>query len=167
MNNLEFEFTKLVKEHKKTIYTICYFFSSNNEEVADLYQEVLINLWLGFPKFRGESSLKTWVWRISLNTCNNQLRKKNRSVRTIPLSLDIDLYNDEDTKSRQIQDLHERIAKLDLFDRSIILLWLENMSYEEIAAIVGISVAAVTGRLFRIREQLKRMSNNQTKGSQS
>jgi RNA polymerase sigma-70 factor (ECF subfamily) len=127
----------------------------------------LINLWLGFPKFRGESSLKTWVWRISLNTCNNQLRKKNRSVRTIPLSLDIDLYNDEDTKSRQIQDLHERIAKLDLFDRSIILLWLENMSYEEIAAIVGISVAAVTGRLFRIREQLKRMSNNQTKGSQS
>jgi RNA polymerase sigma-70 factor (ECF subfamily) len=167
MNNLEFEFTKLVKEHKKTIYTICYFFSSNNEEVADLYQEVLINLWLGFPKFRGESSLKTWVWRISLNTCNNQLRKKNRRVRTIPLSLDIDLYNDEDTKSRQIQDLHERIAKLDLFDRSIILLWLENMSYEEIAAIVGISVAAVTGRLFRIREQLKRMSNNQTKGSQS
>jgi RNA polymerase sigma-70 factor (ECF subfamily) len=99
MNNLEFEFTKLVKEYKKTIYTVCYSFSSNNEEVADLYQEAMINLWLGFPKFRGESSLKTRVWRISLNTCNNQLRKKNRSVRTIQLSLDIDLYNNEDTKS--------------------------------------------------------------------
>jgi RNA polymerase sigma-70 factor (ECF subfamily) len=93
----------------------------------------------GFPKFRGESSLKTRVWRISLNTCNNQLRKKNRSVRTIQLSLDIDLYNNEDTKSRQIQDLHE-IAKFDLFDRYVILLWLENMSNEDIANIAGISV---------------------------
>ena len=69
---LEREFTRMVKEHRKTIYTVCYFFSKDADEVNDLFQEILINLWKGFPKFRGESSHKTWIWRVSLNTCNNR-----------------------------------------------------------------------------------------------
>ena len=125
----------------------------------DLYQEILINLWRGFPAYRGESSLKTWIWRVSLNTCSNQERKKKSRIQTVPLSVDIDLYNDEDTNSRQIRMLYDRINRLDVFDRAIILLWLENMSYQDIADVVGISVPNVTSRLFRIKEQLKSMSN--------
>ena len=159
MKDIELQFTKMVKEHRKTIYTICYFFSKDTEEVNDLYQEILINLWKGFEKFRGESSLKTWIWRVSLNTCNNQERKKKSSVQTIPLSIDIDLYNDDDVQSKQIQMLYDRINRLDVFDRAIILLWLENMSYQDIADVVGISLSNVTTRLFRIKEQLKSMSN--------
>ena len=156
---LEREFTKMIKEHRKTIYTVCYFYSKDSDEVNDLFQEILINLWKGFPKFRGESSYSTWIWRVSLNTCNNQERRKKRNVETVPLSIDIDLYNDDDTKSRQIQMLHDRISRLEPFDRAIILLWLENMTYEDIAGIMGISLANVTTRLFRIKEQLKSMSN--------
>ena len=159
MKDIELQFTKMVKEHRKTIYTVCYFFSKDTEEVNDLYQEILINLWKGFEQFRGESSLKTWIWRVSLNTCNNQERKKKSSVQTIPLSIDIDLYNDDDTQSKQIQMLYNRINRLDVFDRAIILLWLENMSYQDIADVVGISLSNVTTRLFRIKEQLKSMSN--------
>ena len=159
MDNIEFEFTKMIKEHRKTIYTVCYFFSKDSDEVNDLFQEILINLWKGFPKFRGESSYSTWIWRVSLNTCNNQERRKKRSVETVPLSIDIDLYNDDDEKSRQIQMLYDRISRLEPFDRAIILLWLENMTYEDIAGIMGISLANVTTRLFRIKEQLKSMSN--------
>ena len=159
MKDIELQFTKMVKEHRKTIYTVCYFFSKDTEEVNDLYQEILINLWKGFEKFRGESSLKTWIWRVSLNTCNNQERKKKSSVQTIPLSIDIDLYNDDDEHSKQIQMLYDRINRLDVFDRAIILLWLENMSYQDIADVVGISLSNVTTRLFRIKEQLKSMSN--------
>lgn len=159
MENIEFEFTKMVKKYKKTIYTVCYFFSKNKEEVDDLFQEILINLWNGFKKFRGESTLRTWIWRVSLNTCNGYERKKKRSVQAVPLSVDIDLYSDTDTHSKQIQMLYDRINRLDVFDRAIILLWLENMSYEDIANIVGITLPAVTTRLFRIREQLKNMSN--------
>ena len=159
MDNIEFEFTKMIKEHRKTIYTVCYFFSKDSDEVNDLFQEILINLWKGFPKFRGESSYSTWIWRVSLNTCNNQERRKKRSVETVPLSIDIDLYNDDDEKSRQIQMLYDRISRLEPFDRAIILLWLENMTYEDIAGIMGISLANVTTRLFRIKEQLKLMSN--------
>ena len=156
---LEREFTRMVKEHRKTIYMVCYFFSKDADDVNDLFQEILINLWKGFPKFRGESSHRTWIWRVSLNTCNNQVRRKKRDVETVPLTIDIDLYNDDDTKSRQIQMLHDRISRLEPFDRAIILLWLENMTYEDIAGIMGISLANVTTRLFRIKEQLKLMSN--------
>ena len=159
MENIELQFTKMVKEYRKTIYTVCYFFSKDTEEVNDLYQEILINLWKGFEKFRGESSLKTWIWRVSLNTCNNMERKKKSNVQTIPLSIDIDLYNDDDVHSKQIQILYDRINRLDVFDRAIILLWLENMSYQDIASVVGISLSNVTTRLFRIKEQLKSMSN--------
>ena len=139
---------------------MCYFFSKNTDEINDLYQEVLINLWRGFEKFRGESSLKTWVWRVSLNSCYNQERKKKRSVQTIPLSVNIDLYKDTDVESKQIQLLYDRINRLDVFDRAIVLLWLENVTYQEIANIVGISLSNVTTRLFRIKEQLKSMSNH-------
>lgn len=159
MENIELQFTGMVKEFRKTIYTVCYFFSKDTEEVNDLYQEILINLWRGFPNYRGESSLKTWIWRVSLNTCSNQERKKKSRIRTVPLSIDIDLYNDEDAGSRQIQMLYDRINRLDVFDRAIILLWLENMTYQDIADVVGISVSNVTTRLFRIKEQLKSMSN--------
>ena len=159
MKDIELQFTKMVKEYRKTIYTVCYFYSKDSEEVNDLYQEILINLWKGFEKFRGESSLKTWIWRVSLNTCNNQKRKKKSSVQTIPLSIDIDLYNDDDVQSKQIQMLYDRINRLDVFDRAIILLWLENMNYQDIADVVGISLSNVTTRLFRIKEQLKSMSN--------
>ena len=157
MENIELQFTKMVKEYRKTIYTVCYFFSKDTEEVNDLYQEILINLWKGFEKFRGESSLKTWIWRVSLNTCNNLERKKKSSVQTIPLSIDIDLYNYDDAHSKQIQMLYDRINRLDVFDRAIILLWLENMSYQDISSVVGISLSNVTTRLFRIKEQLKSM----------
>ena len=159
MNNIEWQFTEMVKEYRKTIYTVCYFFSKDSEEVNDLYQEILNNLWKGFKSFRGESSVKTWIWRVSLNTCNNYERKKKSSVQTVPLSIDIDLYNDDDTHSKQIQMLYDRINRLDVFDRAIILLWLENMSYQDIANVVGISLSNVTTRLFRIKEQLKSMSN--------
>ncbi len=160
MNNAEFEFTEMVKKYKKTIYAVCYFFSKDNDEVSDLYQEILINLWKGFDKFRGDSSVKTWIWRVSLNTCNSLERKKKSSVQTIPLSVDIDLYNDTDAKSKQVKMLYDRINRLDVFDRAIILLWLENMNYQDIANVMGISLSAVTTRLFRIKEQLKTMSND-------
>ena len=159
MENIEAKFTAMVKEHSKTIYTVCYFFSNDREEVNDLFQEILINLWRGFPNFRGESNPKTWIWRVSLNTCSNVERKKRSSVPTVPLLVDIDLYNDDDEQSQQIQMLYERINRLDVFDRAIILLWLENMSYRDIANVVGISLSNVTTRLFRIKEQLKKMSN--------
>lgn len=159
MKTLETAFAQMVREHKSTIYTVCFMFSKDSDEVNDLFQEVLINLWKGFESFKGKSKIDTWIWRVSFNTCITQERKKKRSS-SIPLSMEIDLFNDKDEDTRQVQMLYDRIHQLKPFDRAIVLLWLENMSYEEIAAIVGITVKNVSVRLYRIKEELKKMSNH-------
>ena len=159
MNALEKQFAQMVGRHKSTIYTVCYMFSNDADEVSDLFQEVLVNLWKGFEGFEHRSDVKTWIYRVALNTCISQDRKKRRSA-GVPLTLDINLFEDSDEESRQVDMLHQRISKLQLFDRAIILLWLEDLSYEEIGQIVGITAKNVSVRLFRIREQLKNMSNN-------
>ena len=155
----EREFADIVREHKTTIYTVCYMFANDREEVEDLFQEVLIALWQGLESFRGESALRSWIYRISLNACISAERKKRRRADSVRLDMNINLFADTDDDSRQAQMLRQRIARLGVFDRAIILLWLENLSYEEIGAIVGISAKNVSVRLVRIREQLKKMSN--------
>ena len=159
MNNLENDFARVVREHKGAIYTVCYMFSKDKDEVEELFQEALIALWRGFESFRGESAIRSWIYRVSLNTCISAERKKRRRADSVRLDMNINLFSDTDEDSRQAQMLRERIGKLGVFDRAIILLWLENLSYEEIGAIVGISAKNVSVRLVRIREQLKNMSN--------
>ena len=80
-------------------------------------------------------------------------------VKTLPLTMDINLFSDSDDDTKQVEMLRDRINKLGPFDRAIVLLWLENLSYDEIGAIVGISAKNVSVRLVRIKEQLKKMSN--------
>lgn len=150
-------FTDLVKQNKSTIYSVCYMFSSDKDEVEDLFQESLINLWRGLPSFEGRSQVTTWVWRVTLNTCISADRKKKRNA-TVPLTMDIDLFDESNAQSQQAQLLRDRIQRLQPFDRAIVLLWLESMSYDEIAAIVGITPKNVGVRLYRIKEQLKKMN---------
>ena len=159
MKQYEKEFTNVVRENKATIYTVCYMFSADKDEVDDLFQEVLVALWRGFESFRGESKVSSWIYRVALNTCISLERNKSRRPDTARLTMDINLFSDTDEESRQAQMLRERIGKLGVFDRAIVLLWLENLSYEEIGAIVGITAKNVSVRLVRIREQLKNMSN--------
>lgn len=159
MDSLEIDFARIVKEYKSTIYMVCYMFSKDEDEVADLFQDILVNLWKGFPRFRGDSSPKTWIYRVSLNTCISVERKKKRKGETVPLDMNINLFDDTAEDMKQVRMLQDRISRLGPFDRAIVLLWLENLSYDEIGAIVGITAKNVSVRLFRIKEQLRSMSN--------
>lgn len=160
MNTKELEFTKMVKEQKNTIYTVCMMFGED-APVDDLVQQTLINLWKGYDSFQGRSSIGTWVWKVAMNTCITAKSRESRHSRG-KSSLDstdissIDMA-DAPKEDRQVKMLHDRIHKLGVFDRAIILLWLEDLSYEEIGEIVGISASNVSVRLVRIREQLKNM----------
>lgn len=145
----------MIREHKSTIYTVCFMFSKDSDEVSDLFQEMLINLWKGYASFQNRSSVDTWIWKVSFNTCISYERKKQKRT-ILPLTMDINLFEDKDEDSRQIRQLYDRIHRLKPFDRAIVLLWLENMSYEEIGAIVGISTKNVSVRLYRIKEELKK-----------
>ena len=154
----DIEFEKIIHENKSTIYSVCYMFSEDADEVDDLFQEVLINLCKGFGSFKGESKVKNWIWRVSFNTCFSQNRKK-KDINKVPLTMEINLYDETDEDNQQVQMLYRRIRRLKPFDRAIVYLWLEGMHYEEIAAIMGISVKNVSVRLYRIKEELKKSPN--------
>lgn len=164
MSPQEQAFERCVHTYKSTIYTVCYMFSNDADEVADLFQETLINLWKGFASFEGRSDMKTWIYRIALNTCitaDRKQKRRNLLVGRRPENLDtaLNLFEDTDQDTQQIDLLHRRISLLRPFDRAVVLLWLEDISYEEIGRIVGLSAKAVSVRLFRIRRQLRDMSN--------
>ena len=150
-------FTQLVRENKSTIYTVCYMFSQDEEEVNDLFQETLINMWKGIDSFREESKISTWIYRVALNTCLLQERKKKKEVKKVPLTMNVNFFQDDDANAAQVRLLHQRIGKLGLVDRALVMMWLEGMSYDEIGSVMGISAQNVGVKLFRIKELLKKL----------
>ncbi|MDE6243652.1 MAG: sigma-70 family RNA polymerase sigma factor [Muribaculaceae bacterium] len=157
MNELKQEFEKLIKREKSTVYSICLMFAPDKASANDLAQEALINIWLGLPKFKGQSSMHTWVYRITLNTCLSFKRKK-KLPSAGNIEIDPSIFSTETSEGRNTRLLHKRIQMLEPFDRAIVLLWLENISYDEIGAIAGITAKAVGVRLVRIREKLKNIN---------
>ena len=156
---LEQKFISLIKQYERVIYNVCTFYVSETSPLEDLYQEILLNLWKAFPNFRNESQTSTWIYRIALNTCISDLRRNSKFRQNLPLSFSEQIIFEQDTKSIEIQELYSLIYKLNKIERSIILLWLEEKSYQEIADVTGFSVANVATRLKRTKEKLKNMSN--------
>lgn len=161
-NVKEKQFEELVKQYKRTIYSVCYMFSRDKEEINDLFQEILVRLWLGFDQFEQRSSVSTWVYRIALNTAINSDKRAKRRPQTVPLSTDIDPYDPQDSSLEQVRQLYALINQLNVMDRGLVLLWLEGIGYDEIAAIMGITVANVGIKLHRIKEKLVQKSKSVT-----
>lgn len=159
MDDDQKQFSVMVRQNKNTIFTVCYMFSKDQEEVNDLFQEVLIRLWQGFDNYKGNSKERTWIYRLALNTCISFDRKKRRHNKK-QVYMGDDLFGCNEHDSQQTEVLHKRITRLRPLDRAIVLLWLEDISYEEIGSIIGITAKNVSVRLYRIREQLKNMSND-------
>ena len=111
-NVKEKQFEELVKQYKRTIYSVCYMFSRDNEEINDLFQEILVRLWLGFDQFEQRSSVNTWVYRIALNTAINSDKRAKRRPQTVPLSTDIDPYDPQDSSLEQVQQLYALINQI-------------------------------------------------------
>jgi RNA polymerase sigma-70 factor (ECF subfamily) len=156
---LEADFIKMVQQHERIIYKVCSFYVSDRSPMEDLYQETVLNLWKAFPKFRRESSHSTWIYRIALNSCISDLRKFGKFKAHVPLSLSEDIAFEPDTMEDDLRELYRLIRQLQTLERAIVLLYLEEKSYQEIADITGLSLSNVATRLKRIKEKLKIMSN--------
>ena len=143
------------KEHERTIYAVCHMFSRDAGDVDDLHQEILLRLWQGYDGFEGRNDIKTWIYRVALNYCINFSDKRKRQQTRPVTERESDSFDSDLERRMQIKQLYQRINKLGLVDRSVILLWLEGLSYEEIGAILGISVKNVSFKLVRIKERLK------------
>jgi len=142
MDDDQKQFSVMVRQNKNTIFTVCYMFSKDQEEVNDLFQEVLIRLWQGFDNYKGNSKERTWIYRVALNTCISFDRKKRRHNKK-QVYMGDDLFGCNEHDSQQTEVLHKRITRLRPLDRAIVLLWLEDISYEEIEKACAIILEAI------------------------
>ncbi|MBE6344012.1 MAG: RNA polymerase sigma factor [Bacteroidales bacterium] len=156
--DLKDEFVELVTRYKDVIFKVCYIYAEK-DDIEDYYQEVLIQIWRSLPKFRGESKVTTWIYRISLNTCISHVRKNTKgNINKVPL-IDVNLWENDIEKKQQVDEMYSLINKLNKLEKAVILLWLEDRDYEEIASVVGITKANVAVKINRIKEKLRKLSN--------
>ena len=148
-------FKEFIEDNKATIYKICRAYANDPEELKDFVQEVTIQLWRSHEKFENRSKLSTWVYRVTLNVCLTLSKKRSRKVDTVSLlSTDYHDTNDE-TEKEQIASLYKAIKRLKESERAIVLLYLDDKSYKEIAEILGITVTNVGARGNRVKNQLR------------
>ena len=160
MENAEQEFVSVVREYERVIYKVCYLYTTPNATLNDLYQEVVLNLWKAFPKFRRECKISTWIYRIALNTCISFIRKEKNIPEIVTLTQEADRTEETDETQAMLRQLYRMINRLGRLERALILLWLEEKSYQEMADITGLSRNNVAVKLNRIKEKLRIMSNS-------
>ena len=158
---IEQEFMTVIKKYDRVIYKVCYLYTTKSASLNDLYQEAVLNIWRAFPKFRYECKISTWIYRITLNTCISFIRKEKNVPEIVSLTQEADwMADEEDNFKEMLRELYRLINKLGQLDKSIILLYLEEKSYEEIAEITGLTITNVATKLSRIKDKLKKMSHN-------
>ena len=133
--SIEQEFADKLVQYKHIIYKVCFMYADNKDDVNDLFQESVFNIWKSYKNFRGESSFVTWVYRISLNTCISDFRKKKK-YDYVPLEQQVDILEDCE-HNELLKEMYSLIKRLNKVDRMFILLWLDEKSYDEIAEITG------------------------------
>lgn len=148
----------MIREHNGIIYKVASIYADKENVLDDLYQEVVLNLWKSFPTFRNESAYSTWIYRVALNTCISFYRKSSRKPMYVELSPDLRVATDDN--SFYVNELYALINQLNKLERALIFLYLEDRPYKEIADILGITPTNVSTKINRIKEKLKKMSDN-------
>ena len=161
MEKMEQEFLAVIREYSRVVYKVCYLYTTPNATLNDLYQEVILNLWKAFPKFRGECKISTWIYRISLNTCISFLPKEKNTPEIVTLTQGADRTEEQDETQIMLKQLYRMISRLGEVDKSIILLYLEEKSYDEISDITGLSLTNVATKINRIKDKLRKMNKEE------
>ncbi|TVQ86714.1 MAG: sigma-70 family RNA polymerase sigma factor [Bacteroidetes bacterium] len=156
---MEKDFIDTIETHRGIIYKVCKMYCPLDEDCDDLYQDIVAQLWRAWGGFRGEAKISTWIYRVALNTAISGFRKQkrnplNQSVSTDDLSLS---HIDNRAQKEDIELLHMAIGRLTEVEKAMVMLYLDEVSYEEIAAIMGITQNNVRVKMLRIREKLKKI----------
>lgn len=153
-------FMKGVREYDGMIRRICLGYSRSAEDLEDLYQDVLVNIWQGLAGYRANASMKTWIYRVALNTCVSSLRRRSSRPNAASLEDVVNVSDDSGEKMQEVRELHECISMLGNIDKAVVMLWLDEYSYEEIAGLTGLTRGNVATRLHRAKEKLKNIYGN-------
>lgn len=155
-------FVKKLEKHQNIVHKICTFYTNNSDDHNDLFQEISIQLWRAYPSFKGESKFSTWMYRVALNTAITLFRKSKRQVRTQDIeaiSYKISYEGYDETADKQLKALYKAVKKLNDIDKALVLLYLEDKSYDEISETLGISNVNARVRMNRVKNKLKKMLN--------
>ncbi|RZA03635.1 MAG: sigma-70 family RNA polymerase sigma factor [Sphingobacteriaceae bacterium] len=155
---MEKEFLKSVNEHQGILFKICRMYCTDNDDVNDLFQDMLLQLWQAWPSFKGASKLTTWMYRICLNTAIARLRKSSRSP-AVQILTEAQ-YGMPDAGPQRLDilfdsELQVAIDSLSRIDKALIMLYLDEKSYKEIAEIMDMTESNVGVKLNRIKNKLK------------
>jgi len=159
---IEHKFIVEFEQNQNIIHKVCRIYTSNQDAHNDLFQEIAIQLWKAYPKFRGESKLSTWMYRIGLNTAITLYRKSKRSIVTQDFNsvlYRIESTSYDDTEEEQLKLMYAAIHQLSDIDKALIFLYLEDVSYKEISETIGISEVNARVRMNRIKTRLKTILN--------
>lgn len=155
----EIEFLQLLSQNQGIIGKVCSIYCNQREDYEDLFQEITYHAWKGYKSFRGEAKFSTWLYRIALNTAISSFRKKKPAIELVPTIPDIGVDHPME-KNEQQQQLIWAIKKLNEGERAVVALYLEEMSYQEIAEIIGTSENNIGVKINRIKNKLHQILNH-------
>lgn len=156
---LESKFKAIISRENATISRICFSYSSSVAEFDDLRQDALINIWRGMQNFRGESSERTWIYRVTVNSCLSTIRKQSRHKHESLEGL-YGLIESDDSEKEAIEQMHRVIGMLNPQDKAIIMMWLDELTYEEIAAAMGLNRNTIATKIKRIKDHIIQLSQS-------
>lgn len=154
----EREFASLVKQYSRIINKVSYFYATEALPFDDLRQEIYINVWRSLEKFRGDSKMSTWIYRVAVNSALMALRSAKPKFETVNLDFSPKYLSSElsDEQRENLQTMHTLIGRLGEMEKAVILLWLDEYSYDEIADTLGLKRNTVATKIHRIKEKLSK-----------
>ncbi|CAM1340861.1 RNA polymerase sigma factor [Tenacibaculum amylolyticum] len=160
--SLEDKFLSDFESNQNIVHKICRIYTTNKNDHNDLFQEITIQVWKNYSKFRGDAKFSTWMYRVALNTAISLYRKSTKAVRTQDISdvaYKIKSVEYDDTEELQLKALYKAVQRLNDIDKALVFLYLEDKSYREISDTLGISEVNARVKMNRAKDKLKKILN--------
>lgn len=159
---LEHSFVEELEKNQNIVHKVCRIYTNNQEAHNDLFQEITIQLWKAYPKFRGDSKFSTWMYRVGLNTAITLYRKRKQSIKTetfdaFQYKIKSEPY--DDTEEEQLKLLYKAVHQLNDIEKALVFLYLEDKSYKEISETIGISEVNARVKMNRVKTKLRTILN--------
>ena len=155
---MEKEFINLINDHRALIFKVCNIYCHETETRRDMFQEVVLQLWRSFPGFKRESSNSTWIYKVALNTAISNFRKETKRVgKSSITALEFEIHDMSFDPDSLDNSLQQAINKLNDLEKAIIMLYLDENSYEEMSEILGLSTSNIGVRINRIKKKLTKI----------
>ncbi|MEY8022175.1 RNA polymerase sigma factor [Muriicola sp. SD30] len=152
-------FLSELEENQDKLYRLCSIYSDNNEDLKDLFQEVLVQIWKSMSSFKGNSSIGTWMFRIALNVClrfkSKYTKNQNRFIRLDSIAIiNISSEVEDENNDEKLIALRKCVKKLNDGEKAIVALYFEGLAYREISDILGLSENHIAVKIKRIKSKL-------------